>query len=168
MLRIFISTGIFPGVGMKMHKISHFEKHDSIVFHHWKLMNSPQKTFTDWSFEKRSFEASIWRMNFKACTFERLALIFGFGRGAQVGKTSLLEVNLYGASVDVGRIHFLFGTLQALGSHQNPRYLEEDVAFVLTMRSQNSETITFQAAVRCCVTATLASETFWQHRQTCT
>ena len=65
-------------------------------------------------------------MNFKACTFERLALIFGFGRGAQVGKTSLLEVNLY---VDVGRIHFLFGTLQALGSHQNPRYLEEDKAF---------------------------------------
>ena len=99
-------------------------------------------------------------MNFKACTFERLALIFGFGRGAQVGKTSLLEVNLCGASVDVGRIHFLFGiTLQALGSHQNPRYLE-DVAFVLTMRSQNSETITFQAAVRCYVTATLASETF--------
>ena len=99
-------------------------------------------------------------MNFKACTFERLALIFGFGRGAQVGKTSLLEVNLYGASVDVERIHFLFGTLQALGSNQNPRYLEEDVAFVLTMRSQNSETITFQAAARCCVTATLASETF--------
>ena len=99
-------------------------------------------------------------MNFKACTFERLALIFGFGRGAQVGKTSLLEVNLYGASVDVGRIHFLFGTLQALGSHQNPRYLEEDVAFVLTMRSQDSETTALQAAVRCCVTATLASETF--------
>ena len=98
-------------------------------------------------------------MNFKACTFERLALIFGFGRGAQVGKTSLLKVILYGASVDVGRIH-LFGTLQALGSHQNPRYLEEDVAFVLSMRSQDSETITFQAAVRCCVSATLASETF--------
>ena len=55
-------------------------------------------------------------MNFKACTFERLAFIsLGFGRGAQVGKTSLLEVNLYGASVDVGRIHFLFGTFQALG-----------------------------------------------------
>ena len=34
-------------------------------------------------------------MNFKACTFERLAFIsLGFGRGAQVGKTSLLEVNL--------------------------------------------------------------------------
>ena len=55
----------------------------------------------------------------------------GFGRGAQVGKTSLLKVNLYGASVDVGRIHFLFGMLQALGSHQNPRYLEEDDAFLL-------------------------------------
>ena len=46
-------------------------------------------------------------MNFKACTFERLVLIFGFGRGAQVGKTSLLEVNLYGASVDVGCIIFI-------------------------------------------------------------
>ena len=70
-------------------------------------------------------------MNLKACTFERLAFIsLGFGRGAQVGKTSLLEVEfIYGASVDVGRIHFLFGTLQALGSHQNPRSLEEDEAF---------------------------------------
>ena len=57
----------------------------------------------------------------------------GFGRGAQVGKTSLLEVNLYGASVDVGRIHSLFGTgtLQALQSHQTPQYLEEDEAFLL-------------------------------------
>ena len=59
-------------------------------------------------------------MNFKAGTFERLALIsLGGGRGAQV----------YGASVDVGRIHFLFATLQALGSHQNPRSLEENDAF---------------------------------------
>ena len=34
-------------------------------------------------------------MNLKACTFERLAFIsLGFVRGAQVGKTSLLEVNL--------------------------------------------------------------------------
>ena len=99
-------------------------------------------------------------MNFKACTFERLALIFGFGRGAQVGKTSLLEVNLYGASVDVGRIHFLLWYASGPGIPPKPSILEEDVAFVLTMRSQNSETITFQAAVRCCVTATLASETF--------
>ena len=47
-------------------------------------------------------------MNLKACTFERLAFIsLGVGRGAQIGKTSLLEVEfIYGASVDVGRIHF--------------------------------------------------------------
>ena len=46
-------------------------------------------------------------MNCKVCTFERLALIsLGFGRSAQVGKTSLLKVNLYGASVDVGRSIF--------------------------------------------------------------
>ena len=63
-------------------------------------------------------------MNLKACTFAKLAFIsLGFGRGAQVGKTSLLEVNLYGASVDVGRIHFSLDTLQAL------RYFEEDEAF---------------------------------------
>ena len=32
-------------------------------------------------------------MKLRACTFERLAFIsLGFGRGAQVGKTSLLEV----------------------------------------------------------------------------
>ena len=99
-------------------------------------------------------------MNFQACTFERLALIFGFGRGAQVGKTSLLEVNSYGASVDVVRIHFLFWYASGPGIPPKPSILEEDVAFVLTMRSQNSETITFQAAVRCCVTASLASETF--------
>ena len=98
-------------------------------------------------------------MNFKACTFERLVLIFGFGRGAQVGKTSLLEVNLYGASVDVGRIIFIWYA-SGPGIPPKPSILEEDVASVLTMRSQNRETITFQAAVRCCVTATLASETF--------
>ena len=74
-------------------------------------------------------------MNFKACTFESLALIFGFGRGAQVGKTSLLEVNLYGASVNVGRTHFLFGTLQALEYHQNLRFWKKTKLF-LTMRSQ--------------------------------
>ena len=71
-------------------------------------------------------------MNLKACTFERLAFIsLGLGRGAQVGKTSLLEVTFYGASVDVGGIQFSFGMLQALGSRQNPRYLEEDDTFFL-------------------------------------
>ena len=70
-------------------------------------------------------------MNFEACNFERLAFIsLGFSRGAQVGKTSLLEMEfIYGASVDVGCIHFLFGTFQVLGSHQNPRYLEEGEEF---------------------------------------
>ena len=71
-------------------------------------------------------------MNLKACTFERLAFIsLGFGRGAQVGKTSLLEVEFilrrkrrrWAYSI------FSFGTLQALGSCQNPRSLEEDAAF---------------------------------------
>ena len=32
-----------------------------------------------------------------------------------------MEVN-FGTSVDVGRIHFSFGTLQTLGSHQKPQF----------------------------------------------
>ena len=94
-------------------------------------------------------------MNFWKARFDSL----GFG-SIRVGRISLLKVNFCGASVDVGRIHFLFGTFQALGSHQNPRYLEEDEAFFDNEKSKNSETITFQESVRCCVTATLASETF--------
>ena len=73
-------------------------------------------------------------MNVKACTFERLGFIsLEFGRGAQVGKTSLLEVEFilrrkrrrWAYSI------FSFGTLQALGSNQNSRFLEEDDAFFL-------------------------------------
>ena len=98
-------------------------------------------------------------MNFKACTFERLAFSF-LGLVEALENFPFLEVNLYGASVDVGRIHFFIWYASGPGIPPKPSILEEDVAFVLTMRSQNSETITFQAAVRCCVTATLASETF--------
>ena len=46
-------------------------------------------------------------------------------------------------------------TLQALGSHQTS-VLEEDEAFFNNAK-QDSKTTTFQAAVRCCVTATLAA-----------
>ena len=71
-------------------------------------------------------------MDLKACTFERLAFIsLVFGRGAQVGKTSLLEVEFilrrkrrrWAYSI------FSFGMLHALGSRQNPRSFEEDAAF---------------------------------------
>ena len=81
-------------------------------------------------------------MNLKACTFERLAFIsLGFGRGAQVGKTSLLEVEFISTAQasTLGVFNFPFGTLQALGSCPNPRSFEEDAAF-FTMRSKDSET----------------------------
>ena len=70
-------------------------------------------------------------MNLKACTFERLAFIsLGFGRGAQVGKTSLLEVEFISAQAStLGVFNFSFGTLQALGSRQNSRSLKEDAVF---------------------------------------
>ena len=61
-------------------------------------------------------------VNLKACTFERLALIsLGFGRGAQVGKISLMEVEFtYGASVDVGRIHFFIWYASGPGTPPKP------------------------------------------------
>ena len=95
-------------------------------------------------------------MNFKACTFERLALIFGFGRGAQVGKTSLLEVNLYGASVDVGRIHFYLVRFRPWDPTKTLDFgRRRSISF--NNAKLDSETTTFLAAVRCCVTAMLAA-----------
>ena len=70
-------------------------------------------------------------MSLKACTFERLAFIsLGFGRGAQVGKTSLLEVEfILRRKRRRWAYSIFFGTLQALGSDQNPRSFEGDAAF---------------------------------------
>ena len=70
-------------------------------------------------------------MNLKACTSERLAFIsLGVGRGGQVGKTSLLKMKFIKAQAStLGVFIFSFGTLQALGAHQNPRSLEEVEAF---------------------------------------
>ena len=73
-------------------------------------------------------------MHLKACTFERLAFIsLGFDRGAQVGKTSLLEVAFTLRRKRRRRAYSIlsFGTLQALGSRQPPRFLEEDAVFFL-------------------------------------
>ena len=82
-------------------------------------------------------------MNLKACTFERLAFIsLGFGRGAQVGKTSLLEVEFifYGASVDVGRIHFFIWYASGPGIQPNPLDFWKKTSHLFTMRSEDSET----------------------------
>ena len=65
-------------------------------------------------------------MNFKARTLKKNSFIFGFGRGAQVGEASFLEVNLR-RKRRRWAYHF-FGTLQALGSHQPP-VMEEGEAF---------------------------------------
>ena len=62
----------------------------SEVFSTWAPLPNPTEIE---AWKKRIFEASFWRLNLKAFTFERLAFIsLGFGRGAQVGKTSVLEV----------------------------------------------------------------------------
>ena len=89
-------------------------------------------------------------MNFKVCTFERLG-----------GKASLLEVEFITAQAStLGVFTFSFGTLQALGSRQNPRSLEEDDAFFLTMRSKDSETAHLLGSGPVLRQKTLASEMF--------
>ena len=53
-----------------------------------------------------------------------------FGKGAQVGKTSLLEVEfILRRKRRRWAYSFLFVTLQALRFYQNPRSLEEDELF---------------------------------------
>ena len=81
-------------------------------------------------------------MNLKACTFERLAFIsLGFGRGAQVRKTSLLELEfLYGASVDIGRIPFFILYDSGPGIQPKPSVLGRRRRIFFTMRSEDSET----------------------------
>ena len=64
-------------------------------------------------------------------------------------------MDLFTAQASKLGVSFLFGTSQALGSHQ-PSVLEEDEAFFNNAK-QDSETTTFLAAVRCCVIATLAA-----------
>ena len=81
-------------------------------------------------------------MNLKACTFERLAFIsLGFGRGAQVGKTSLLEVEFtYGASVDVRRIQFFIWYASGPEIPPKPSIFRRRRRIFFTMRSEDIET----------------------------
>ena len=82
-------------------------------------------------------------MNFKARTLKKNSFIFGFGRGAQVGEASFLEVNLRRKRRRWAYHFYLV------------RFRPWDLGF--NNAKQDSETATFQAAVRCCVTATLAA-----------
>ena len=101
-------------------------------------------------------------MNLKACTFERLAFIsLGFGRGAQVGKTSLLEVEFI-LLRKRRRWAYSFFYLVRFRPWDPTKTLDlsKKRKHFFTMRSKDSETAHLEAAVRCCVTATLASNTF--------
>ena len=97
-------------------------------------------------------------MNLKACTFERLAFIsLGFGKGAQVEKTSLLEMEFITAQAStLGVFIFYLVRFRPWDPIKTLDFFAKDEAF-FTMRSKDSETTHLQAAVRCCVTTTLAS-----------
>ena len=83
-------------------------------------------------------------MNLKARTLKKNSFIFGFGRGAQVGEASFLEVNLR-RKRRRWAYHFYLVRFMPWDP-TNSRFWKQD-----------SETATFQAAVRCCVTSTLAA-----------
>ena len=71
-----------------------------------------------------------------------------------------MEVNLYGASVDVRRIYFFIWYASRPGIPPKSSIFGRRRRICLTMRSKNSQTTRLQAVVRCCVTKTLASKTF--------
>ena len=81
-------------------------------------------------------------MNLKACTFERLSLIsLGFGRGAQVGKTSLLEAELITAQAStLGVFNFFIWYASGPGIRPKPLDLSKKTPHFFTMRSEDSET----------------------------
>ena len=63
-------------------------------------------------------------MNFEARTVKKNSFIFGFGRGAQVGKASFLEVNLR-RKRRRWAYHFYLVRFRPWDP-TNPRFLEED------------------------------------------
>ena len=82
-------------------------------------------------------------MNFEACTFERLAFIsFGFVRGAQVEKTSLLEVEFITAQASTLGV-FIFSLILIRFRTWDPTKtlnFWKKVAHFFTMRSKDSKT----------------------------
>ena len=91
-------------------------------------------------------------MNFKARTLKKNSFIFGFGRGAQVGEASFLEVNLR-RERRRWAYHFYLVRFR-VWNPTKPRFWKKMKHFFNNAK-QDSETTTFQAAVRCRVTATL-------------
>ena len=82
-------------------------------------------------------------MNLKACTFERLAFIsLGFGRGAHVGKTSLLEVEfiLRRKRRRWAYSFFFIWYASGPGIQPKPSIFGRRRCIFLTMRSEDSET----------------------------
>ena len=93
-------------------------------------------------------------MNLKARTLKKNSFIFGFGRGAQVENASCLEVNLR-RKRRRWAYHFYWVRFKPWDP-TNPRIWKK-IEHFFNNAKQDSETATLQAAVRSCVTATLAA-----------
>ena len=78
-------------------------------------------------------------MNFKARTLKKNSFIFGFGRGAQVGEASFLEVNLR-RKRRRWAYHFYLVRFRPWDPTKTLDIgRRRSINFVLTIRSQNSQ-----------------------------
>ena len=132
---LLYNFGLFQQVfeNLKLNKLVKEERRLDLEDRIWRLKFGTNAVL------KLHFEEWIWKL----VLFERLAFIsLGFGRGAQVGKTSLLEVEfIYGASVDVGRIHFFIWYASGPGIQPKPSiFWKKTPHFFFTLRSEDSET----------------------------
>ena len=84
-------------------------------------------------------------MNFKARTLKKNSFIFGFGRGAQVGETSFLEVNLW-RKRRRWAYHFYLVRFRPWDP-TNPPFGKKAKHFMICAK-QDSEKTTLLAAVR--------------------
>ena len=142
--------GLFQQVfeNLKLNKLAKEERRLDLEDRIWKLEFGKTQFPT--------FEAATWRMNFKACTCERLVLIFGFGRGAQVVKTS----PFFGSEFIRRKrrrwaYHFYLVRFRPWDP-TNPRFWKK-TEHCFNNAEQDCETTILLAAVRCYVTATLAA-----------
>ena len=131
---LLYNFGLFQQVfeNLKLNKLVKEEQRLDLEDRIWRL-----------KFGKTQFWSCILKNEFESLYFWK-AIFHFFGVWQ---KRSSLENFTFGSGIYIRRkrrrwaYSFIkIGTLQALGSNQNPRFLEEDDAFFFTMRSKDSET----------------------------
>ena len=115
-------------------------------------------------FGKTQFWSCILKNKFESLYFWKASFHFLWGlvEAFKSGKLHFWKCNLfYGASVDVGRIHFFIWYVSGPGIQPKPSVFRRRRSIFSQCEAKIVRRHTSMVAVRCCVTTTLASETFW-------